>query len=210
MEDDEGKNPHAPERSHRRELKLAYFIAFITAIAAIGAAASAYYAGQTLERSQRAWIVPRGAEIVPDEKILRVAVQYENAGNEPALNTWHQWQPRIVKTPVNVFKVVYFENRWPSNLACKIPLSNTQKWTVYPSPNNINELVLNTETGGRGIRPTLRNGEDIFVLEGCFIYETFGVTRHSSYCLYLEPVQGETLNPSWQFKFCPGGNDDTN
>jgi len=57
-------------------------------------------------------------------------------------------------------------------------------------------------------RPSLvRAGKAVYIVGICFSYETFGKTRFSSLCMYLDPEQGRPL-ADWGFAACPVGNDD--
>ena len=161
---------------------------------------------KALVASQRAWIVPTGAKIDGAIELnvpFRFKITFENVGREVALNTIHIWgASKPFDIPGDAAGIPYVDPakvNWPPAIECPTdsrPFGAGR--SIYPGGKyeDIRYVF------GSGPSPEFLITKAGFWVAGCFIYESFGVTRRSPYCLYFQPHRDRPIEHS-TFEFCP-------
>lgn len=160
--------------------------------------------------SRRAWIGPSTASItsgVEKDKGIAAQVQYLNTGREPAFDL-------VPYTDVAIFSLADWENGsaarvimgWKDEcLAANPPFGGTRMAFPSSSNNSFYHVSFNTDDHVPKIvvSDALTNGNDIFVIRGCFMYRSAGEHRHTSFCFFYQAKLTNLPNLS----ICTVGND---
>lgn len=158
--------------------------------------------------AERAWVGPNGATIdtAPVAGNTPVAgnpvnfvITYQNSGREPAINFTSTADPFIVTTEDNQDGVITGRLvKDVNDCLAKKPIIGTQ--VVYPSTGFASNQLTVTFDKSK-IDDKVISGEKTLVVSGCFVYETFGSSHHSTFCFYYH--SGVTKGPN--LAFCPSG-----
>jgi hypothetical protein len=205
---DSRQQRHKPKRDwYDKAVLRVYLATLLTTAAATGFMGyQSYLMRNTLISSQRAWIAPHGVRIDPlpwDNGLARPVVLYRNVGREPAIN---------VRQKIEVFGHPNAKLQWPPN-NMSVECSRAKEGrgsitTAYPSDAINYEAGIDVFRKGAG-KETFRemfSKVNIVFVYGCFVYESFGVERHSQFCFYLRPV-ADKPETEWQWRFCSKGNE---
>jgi hypothetical protein len=158
---------------------------------------------------QRAWVGPYAAKIeTPLPLSLQedwvVSFQYQNTGREPA----RYFTPSFgafIASAAQFASGDYMKTVQKSVTDCKNTWLQEPSEVVYPITSGL---------GGAGYmrRLTLSKmklfdvmeGNRVLVIPGCFVYETLGQTRHSTFCYFFK---GGFSKPD-NLNICPGASAD--
>jgi hypothetical protein len=170
----------------------------------------------------RAWIAPTRfafVNLADAEDPLKVRVFYQNVGRSPAreLKSWVNvgyiaeppplppaaqwaeiatWHTQTILQP----KEMCSHMATISKTSVAYP-SSTSGFSIDASRSATNNITIPVDA--------VRNQKAIYVVLGCFSYETAGSTRYSSFCAFLTPEGGGGKDlAQWGCSACPVGNDD--
>jgi len=173
------------------------------ALAAVGIL-SLRDSAESISRSQRAWAGPTGAAIdgaVTTGQPVTTKVTVANTGREPALNFAWALNP-IIASP-NDIKDGWLAQEVQTYVAkCKNTPSISGSQVLFPTTGIGTGFQFTQPFDKSLITEDVVKGRDILVVEGCFIYDAAGGTRHSSFC-YL--YKGGTTKPD-SLNLCQVGN----
>lgn len=178
------------------------------AAAWIGIAAS-NNAKEALDRSQRAWLVPRRFAIEepfaarkPTELVLR----YGNVGREPAIKVAQQ---------VGAGSISRYDFVVPDKLQARVQeitakagcsRLTTSDFGTAAYPGVADAYSTRYKIEGGEIDDAVLSGEKFLLVVACFVYETSGKPRHTNFCGFLDPFHGEKSSRDWPLAYCPIGN----
>lgn len=157
---------------------------------------------QILSVDRRAWIAPKGADLVgalEAGKPLAFTVSYGNTGKEPATNLAINGIGALAPAPANGAWETFAVSQ---NQSCQGIETIADGPVVFPSA--IDAYSYRLSTSASLVDATVIAGAQVFYVEGCFAYDTAGDTHVSAYCFYLRPDAGVPPQ-NWTFRPCPGG-----
>jgi hypothetical protein len=142
---------------------------------------------KTLVSSSRAWIGPRNvrSDAAPMVNMaLDLYVDYQNTGREPAFNLTHS---------MDVFTATLEEDQngtVDKKLAaflntCRSVNKADLGGVIYPSTGFAN-YTLNFSIKPELIDDQLIKGMKFLLVQGCFVYKTFDMVRHSYFCYFYK------------------------
>jgi hypothetical protein len=163
------------------------------------AAKQAEYAEKSLGQAQRAWIGPTNATFATEPKLgegFDITILYQNTGREPALNFSYE---------ADVFSVgeqsPEFGNRVaPFMKKCLARNTIQAGQVVYPS-SGFSQYNLFMKTNTELVDDAVVAGEKVIVLQGCFVYLTGQIVRHSFFCYFYKSKFTKIAN----LNICPAG-----
>jgi hypothetical protein len=173
-------------------------------------------AKDTLIDANRAWLTPTKVDIVrqiDDPNGPNFSVHFQNVGRLPALDAKAVafWTPITLKTPMQKGHDLPDSDELQT-IYSQIKSSCWAGHTVYGYgvifPSNI--VDVQTPVAGPFIvriqfnRANIISGTELTVIRGCFIYRTFDLIRHASFCRYL--TNARTGAVGWEILDCLGGN----
>ena len=154
-----------------------------------------------LDRSHRAWVVPRGAVLekpLADGQSPEVLLHFDNSGHEPALEMRLTAEPSIVAvSPINVTEA---EAAAIADRLCADATSMASSRAVYPRG----------EEPAYEVRPDFEkyvvsgpalDDRHWFVLRGCFVYKATGEMRRTTFCYF----HTATIAAGRPLRNCPYG-----
>jgi hypothetical protein len=206
----------------RRQIRVAWWLNGITLAAAIIAIATMCVLIVTLidarkatVEANRAWVAPRAAYLrrpftLNDHPVFRVA--YDNIGRQPALNTETWWRVSIVDANLLVRSLKEPSLRvraFGLNPACQghTPLNGGE--IIWPSskPEAYTNAYVENPNDPLIMQEVL-DGRAAVVVQGCFLYLTFGEPHHSAFCFWFRQVPPSyMLTTTTGAVICPIGND---
>ena len=157
---------------------------------------------ELLAVDRRAWIAPKGADLVGTVeagKPLAFTVSYGNTGKEPATDLAINGVGALAPAPANGAWETLVVNE---NQACQGIETIADGPVVFPSA--IDAYSYRLTTSASLMDPTVLSGAQVFYVQGCFAYDTAGDTHVSAYCFYLRPDPSAPPE-NWTFRPCPGG-----
>jgi len=179
---------------------------------------------EALEHTQRAWIAPVGfkfANLNDATEPLKVRVSFQNIGREPAksLKQWLQFgYVRATSLPpaqwldLPIWKT---QKEFQRAEICKGIAGVNNTGVAYPTPTFAFTVDANKGKDANypdSLIPVLftevKAQQTMLLVTGCFSYETMNRTRHSTFCVFLNPASGGRDITEWSFSACPVGNDD--
>ena len=161
---------------------------------------------KSLIQAQRAWAGPRNASFAAEPTVgkpVEIAIDYQNSGHEPAVGFVYFTEPFLISQAEgnNGVAIAKIQNYMQSCQA-------TKEWqggsVIYPT--------VSSGFGGGGYSLTLKSkddlidddvvkGDNVVIVQGCFLYRTFATARHSYFCYFYK--QGMTKIQS--LNICPSG-----
>jgi hypothetical protein len=159
---------------------------------------------ESLVAAQRAWVGPTGGQIegaVADKADVKIVVNYQNSGREPGIGFNYTIEPKIIGADDPS------AGQWieKNSSDCKNRAPTPGSQVVNPSNGGITG-------GGYQMRGTLGkslidkdviSGNKVIYVVGCFAYQTFAVSHHSSFCFFYKAGVSSLPN----MNFCAFGND---
>jgi hypothetical protein len=163
------------------------------------AAKQAEISEKALTQAQRAWIGPTNASFTAEPKAgepIDILISYQNTGREPALNFSYE---------VDVFSITEtspeFGNRVnPFMTKCLQKNFAAPGQVVYPS-TGFNQYDLSSKTDKALVDAAVIAGDKVVVLQGCFVYLTGQIMRHSFFCFFYKNNFSKISN----LNICPSG-----
>jgi hypothetical protein len=191
------------------------------------AADAATRSADVAETGVRAWVAPVTftlANIADTKEPLNTRISYQNLGRQPARNVrnwltldhisssnlpstqWEalqEWQDVSRFGPKEICRNVFSKDTSVLYPTSQPTLSFDVKGNAigdykFPDPGTFEYWALVTE---------VKEQRAVLIAKGCFVYETLGKTRHSTFCVFLQPIPGKDIS-AWVFAVCPVGNDD--
>jgi len=148
-------------------------------------------------QAQRAWVGPTIAkiEVAPEVgKPIRVLIQYTNSGKEPALNFVYTGDifaasPEDESNNVASAKVEAFFK------GCREATNLRSGQVVFPNVGNAEGLLTFTSKD-EFVDQSLIDGGTTLIAQGCFVYKSFNVIRHTYFCFFFSSKRSkiESLN----------------
>jgi hypothetical protein len=142
--------------------------------------------------SSRAWVGPTiaGIEGSPEMgKPLKAIVQYANTGREPALNFVYAgdvFTADIADEANGVLTAkveAYFKG-------CRAATTLRSGQVVFPTATNTaNRLTFTTPDAF--VDQAVIDGDKTIVVDGCFVYKSFEIVRHSYFCYVFNSKKGK-------------------
>jgi hypothetical protein len=145
-----------------------------------------------LQSTQRAWIVPLGAQLslrVEGDRGIRFAVNVMNTGREPAVD---------VNLRLHNYVIDSYNSRITDMRDIIVPPNNTcdglepiaGRSIVPPEPNGTTatQWALDSQHGEPSLLADdkIVSGSKFYVAEGCFAYNTYRIRHTSSFCYVME------------------------
>jgi hypothetical protein len=175
------------------------------------------------EAGVRAWLAPvriSFVDLADTKEPLKVRVFYQNVGREPARNVknWTAFgyvrNPSLPAVKWNALPTWQDAAYKPEEMCRRVVTDKSS--VIYPSGATLGQEIEITNTVSdnplsEAALPMLfaevKEQHSMFLVLGCFTYETMNQTRHSTFCAFLVPVLGKDIS-AWSFAACPVGNDD--
>jgi hypothetical protein len=145
----------------------------------------------------RAWVGPRSAKITSPIEIgkpIEVAIDYANTGREPALDFSYT---------VDAFLSSEAEEKRGTSFArvslalneCRSREDLSSGQVVFPS-TGFSAYNLTVSPPQQLVTPGMIDGEKTLIVQGCFLYKSFNVVRHSYFCYFYRAQisKAESIN----------------
>jgi hypothetical protein len=197
-------------RASKQQAEVAVTQAEAAAKLALSAAESAKIARDSLIAAQRAIIGPIGASITGQLKArnpIKATINYANTGRQVALTN--------TEILSKVFSIIEWKNGIASNdiirfqqTCTKSELVEATALAIYPT-SGFTSYSANVDSSSQNIPEQQRftasekliSGEEVFVINVCFVYKTFESTHHSASCFFNQA----NVTPSNNLTFCSVG-----
>ena len=160
-------------------------------------------AEKSLTLSQRAWVGPQNILFSSEPEIgkpLEAVVQYQNSGRTPALNFFY----RVNFSSVSNYDELRTTDP-PELKSFMTDCGNSKDWTggsvVYPS--SFANYSMTARAPDSFVDKAVATGEKVVVVQGCFLYHTMDIPRHSYFCFYYKHGDSKIQN----LNICPSGHD---
>lgn len=167
------------------------------------ATAQAQKSDLALEEAQRAWIGPDNATIdaAPTVgKTATISITYHNTGREPARGFIYGVNPfPFLVSDEKKGKLGPIFAKYMQACFAEKPRANAG--VVYPS-TGFGGATLTTTIDGKKIDQAVIDGKSEFIVQGCFVYETFQKPHHSAFCYFW---RGDISKPP-NMNICMSGN----
>jgi hypothetical protein len=147
--------------------------------------------------AQRAWVGPTIAAIEAAPEIgkpLKISIQYANSGREPALNFIYAGDV-FAATAADEANGVITAKVNAAFKGCAAATTLRSGQVVFPTvANTTNNLGLTTND--EFVDQAIMDGEKTIIVDGCFVYKSFDVIRHSYFCFFFnnKKTKREGLN----------------
>lgn len=140
---------------------------------------------ESLIASGRAWVGPRLAKITSSMEVgkpIELAIEYANSGKEPALDFVYS---------VDGFPSSNAEEKRGTSFArvsialynCRVAESLSAGQVVFPS-TGFSAYNLTSTISNQTFDQETIDVEKTLIVQGCFLYRSFKVIRHSYFCYY--------------------------
>jgi hypothetical protein len=144
---------------------------------------------KALIASQRAWVGPQNATLSAEPSAgmpLDITVQYQNSGRDPALG-FVSAARTFTATESEIIAGTAAEEMQSYMKACKTGLAEEHGRVVYPTTSGLGSgYTFTQKVPGSLIDDAVVSGAKTLIVEGCFLYRTFGVPRHSYFCYFYQ------------------------
>jgi hypothetical protein len=158
---------------------------------------------KALVQSQRAWIGPRDARLEAKPVVgqkNKYLVEYQNTGREPALSFVFHTAPLVASLSEDADGKL--TGRMTDYLQkCVNTLPRALAGVVFPT-SGFSVSQLSSEVDEKLIDEGVVVGEKILVIQGCFVYQTGNITRHSAFCYFYRANQTDIAH----LNVCLSGN----
>ena len=167
------------------------------------------------ETAERAWIALSEIAFVNPadaDNPLKVRLSYNNVGHQPAKSLKAWIDTGVIKEPPPNFEGRNAMTAWhkpalqPKSLCSQF--ADTQEVIVYPSSTIGFSIYTPKDPGILRYLEDIKSGHVIYIVIGCFSYETVGQPRLTSFCTFPHPLGAGKDLTQWKFSACPVGNDD--
>lgn len=145
--------------------------------------------------SQRAWVGPSNAKIdgeIAIGKALKIVVDYLNTGREPALNFIYTIDA-LTSTLDDEKNGITMAKINAAFTACRESQVINGGSVVFPSTGGINPSgqAVTITTNDSFVDQDIVDGNNIAVVDGCFVYKSIGIVRHSYFCYFYRAKQSQ-------------------
>jgi hypothetical protein len=149
-------------------------------------------------QAQRAWVGPTLAKIETAPEIgkpLRVLIQYANSGKEPALNFIYTGDILTVTAADEVNNIssakveAFFKG-------CREATNLRAGQVVFPTVGIAEGGTMSITSKEDFVDAPLLDGEKTAIAQGCFLYKSFNIVRHTYFCFFYNSKRSkiESLN----------------
>jgi hypothetical protein len=174
----------------KQQAEAARVAAKATARAADAATAQSENSDKSLTLSQRAWVGPTIARIdgaIEVGKPLKVVISYANSGREPATNFVHV-QNVFTASSEDSSNGILNAKVLGDFKGCQDAQTLRPGQVVFPTTtNSSNNLTIST--AANLVDQAVADGEKSVIVDGCFLYKSFEVIRHSYFCFFFTAKQ---------------------
>jgi hypothetical protein len=195
-EDLEDKHRIHEREYWRRQLRIGAWLNLLTVAAAIASLGGLFFLYQTLNiyretliSGNRAWVAVKDVRIegARDGNTPTFFVVYENLGREPAVSvSEHNYFHTVSSAALPALLKEIGSDKTGRDCLALDPQPGAN--IIYPSPNGPSvNFQIDTDSPLKG---GVTQGATRIVISGCFAYETFGQTRHTSFCRIWRPIEG--------------------
>jgi hypothetical protein len=152
---------------------------------------------ESLVAAGRAWVGPRNAKIsgaIEAGKPGELVIEYANTGREPALNFVYS---------IDAFSSTNAEEKNGVTIAkinatlkgCKAVERLGGGQVIFPS-TGFSSYNLTSKTADEVFDQEMIDGEKTLIVQGCFLYNSFNIIRHSYFCYFYraKTTKPENLN----------------
>jgi hypothetical protein len=157
---------------------------------------------RALVLAQRAWVGPTIAKVVGTPEIgkpLKISIQYANSGREPALNFIYAADV-LAATAADEANGALTAKVNAAFRGCKEATTLRAGQVVFPTVANTAN-TLSVTTNDKFVDQAIIDGETTIVIDGCLVYKSFDVIRHSYFCYFYN---NKTPTPDG-LNFCENG-----
>jgi hypothetical protein len=152
-----------------------------------------------------AWVGPVNAKIdgsIEIGKSVKIVVSIQNTGREPAKSFRYAPEP-IISTVAEDGAGILAAKIATSVKFCfgtpSLPLGQV----IYPTSGFGTGFEFSTEFAADKIDQAVIDGDKLLVVQGCIAYDTFSVTKHSTFCYYFK---NKITKPD-RLNICANGSD---
>lgn len=158
---------------------------------------SADAATRSLVQAQRAWVGPLNAALTAEPTVgkpIEATIQYQNTGREPASDFIYD---------VQALSVAKDEDQNGGAVAMLQTYMNAcegaKDWkggsVIYPTSNAFGSgYSLSIKSKDDFVDEAMTKGDKLVIVQGCFLYRSFDVPRHSYFCYFYQPGNGKISN----------------
>jgi hypothetical protein len=167
---------------------------------ALGEAAKISHENMIL--AQRAWVGPTNAAFVAEPvvgKPIDINITYQNSGREPAQNFVFFGDPFSVSVEEDKSGAASLKIA-PYMETCKATMDWKNGSVAYPS-TGFSSYNLSAKSKEDFVDDATIKGEKIIFFQGCFLYRSFDLPRHSYFCYFYKQGMTKIQN----LNICPGG-----
>jgi len=164
---------------------------------------SAAVAHDNMILAERAWVGPTNASFGAEPAIgkpIEITVTYQNSGRQPALNFVPLMEVFAVTDQED--KAGITDQRTRTGIQNCI---NTKEWAggsvAFPS-TGFSNFTFFTKTKDDFVDDNIVKGTKAVVVQGCFLYRTFGAPHHSYFCFFYK---GGGVTKIQNLNICAGG-----
>jgi len=145
--------------------------------------------------AERAWIGPRNAKIegtIEVGKPFEIIVEYANSGREPELDFIYTLDA-FQETAEDETNGVALAKIRAYLKGCQAIQSLSGGQVVFPS-TGFSSYNLSTAINAEIVDQALVNGDATLIVQGCFLYKSFNIIRHSYFCYFYKAKKTKPAN----------------
>lgn len=170
------------------------------------AAENAKTAHDSYVASQRAWVGPTNAKIDGDiavGKPLSIVINYLNTGREPAINFVYTGDA-FTSTPNEDSSGTTFAKINADFAGCRKAQLTGGGSVIFPSAGGLTPSgqSLTITKPDSFVEQNVIDGINTVVADGCFLYKSIGIVRHSYFCYFYNAKQTKAA----ALNICQNGN----
>jgi hypothetical protein len=151
---------------------------------------------ESLIAAGRAWVGPRAAKITSAIEIgkpIELSIEYANTGREPALDFAYSTD-YFISSDAEEQRGTTFAKTTLAMQNCRAKDDLKQGQVVFPSTGfSAYNLSLTID---KAMDQETIDGQKTLLVQGCFLYRTFNVVRHSYFCYFYraQKTKPDNLN----------------
>lgn len=153
-------------------------------------------------QAQRAWLGTTSAKLegtLEAGKPIEVAIAYTNTGREPAINFVYSVEP-FVSSDDEERRGTSFARISVALGNCRSAAASSGGQVVFPS-TGFNAYTLTVKPADQTLDQEVIDGKKTLIVQGCFLYRSFDVVRHSYFCYFY---RGKVSKPE-NLSICAAG-----
>jgi hypothetical protein len=181
-------------------------LAEATSKQAAAASENAKTAHDSYVASQRAWVGPTNAKIdgeIAVDKPLKIAINYVNTGREPAI-TFLSTADAFLSAADDETSGITLAKVNADFKGCRDASVTNGGTVVFPSTGGISPSgqTLTITKSADFVTQAVIDGDTIIVADGCFLYKSIAIVRHSYFCYFYKSKQTDISS----LNICRNGN----